>query len=197
MVKKKIYVDVDDVIAKTIEMYIRTVDEEFGKTVPLEEIRTFDLRVSFELTDREFGRLFELAHQPDRLMAYEPVEGAVSALRAWRERGHEIHIVTGRPTAALEPTLAWLREREIPFDSFTMVDKYNRETSDRSIAVSKDELAARSYDLAVEDSVEMALFLAEKMQVTTALVNRPWNRSCPGHGNLVRCEDWTAVRAMA
>ena len=194
---KRIYVDVDDVIAKTIEMYIRTVDEEFGKAVPLERINTFDLRVSFELTDQEFRRLFDLAHQPDRLMAYEPVDGAVSALSAWKASGHEIHIVTGRPTSALEPTLAWLGEREIPFDSFTMVDKYNRETSHRSIAVSKDELAQRSYDLAVEDSVEMALFLAEKMQVRTALVNRPWNRSCPGHGNLVRCEDWEAIQAMA
>lgn len=194
---KEIYVDVDDVIAKTIEMYIRTVDEEFGKTVSLGQISTFDLRVSFDLTEPEFRHLFDLAHHPDRLMAYEPVDGSVSVLRAWKEAGHRIHIVTGRPTAAKEPTLAWLKEREIPFDSFTMVDKYNRETSDRSVAVSKEELAERSYDLAVEDSVEMALFLAGQMQVRTALVNRPWNHDCPGHENLVRCRDWSAIRELA
>lgn len=194
---KKIYVDVDDVIAKTIEMYIDTVGETFGKTVPLDRISTFDLRVSFDLTEKEFRHLFDLAHDPDRIMAYEPVDGSVAALQAWKEKGHEIHIVTGRPTSVLESTTAWLEKVAIPFDSFTMVDKYNRETSDRSIAVSKEELASRSYDLAVEDSEDMALFLAGEMKVRTALVNRPWNLECPDHGNLVRCNDWTGIFPLA
>ena len=194
---KQIYVDVDDVIAKTIEMYIETVGQEFGKQVPLERITTFDLRVSFELTDEEFRHLFALAHDPDRLLAYEPVDGAVAALKAWKDRGHHIDIVTGRPTSALEPTLAWLENSGVPFDRFTMVDKYNRETSHRSIAVTKEELASRSYDLAVEDSVDMAIFLAGVMDVRTALVSRPWNRDCPVHGNLVRCETWEGIGGLA
>ena len=194
---KKIYVDVDDVLSQTIEMYLHIVEKEFGKTVPLDRIRTFDLKVSFDLSEPEFHHLFDLAHQPDCIMAYEAVEGAVAALTAWKASGHHIDIVTGRPTSTRESTLAWLRENQIPFDAFTMVDKYNRPGNDRSIAVTKAELSTRPYDLAVEDSVEMALYLAGDMAVKTALVDRPWNWACPDHGNLVRGETWADISAMA
>lgn len=194
---KKIYVDVDDVLSQTIEMYLHIVEEEFGQRVSLERIRTFDLKVSFDLTQDEFHHLFDLAHRPECIMAYEPVEGAVAALKAWKAAGHHIDIVTGRPTATRESTLAWLRENQVPFDAFTMVDKYDRPGNDRSIAVTKDELAARPYELAVEDSVEMALYLAGKMDVRTALVDRPWNWGCPDHGNLIRGETWAEISRMA
>ncbi len=194
---KNIYVDVDDVLSQTIEMYIDIVEKEFGQAVPLDRIQTFDLKVSFDLTEKQFHHLFDLAHRPDCIMAYEAVEGAVAALTAWKNSGHRIDIVTGRPTATRESTLAWLRENHVPFDTFTMVDKYNRPGNDRSIAVTKEELAKRSYDLAVEDSMEMALYLAGQMKVKTALVDRPWNRSCPDHGNLVRGETWADIAVLA
>lgn len=93
-------------------------------------------------------------------------------------------------------TLEWLKKQEIPYDEFIMVDKYNR-GNDPSIAISKAELAQRSYDLAVEDSGDMALFLAGQMGVGVALVDQPWNRNCPGHENMVRCMDWQQIRTMA
>jgi uncharacterized HAD superfamily protein len=194
---KKIYVDVDDVLSQTIEMYIDIADAQFGQRVPLERIRTFDLKTSFDLTEAQFLYLFDLAHRPDCIMAYAPVQGAVAALNAWKTAGHHIDIVTGRPTSTRESTLAWLRKTGVPFDSFTMVDKYNRPGNDQTLSVTKAELAARPFDLAVEDSVDMALYLAGQMGVKTVLVDRPWNRACPDHGNLVRQERWDDIFAMA
>ena len=78
-----------------------------------------------------------------------------------------------------------------------MVDKYNRPGNDPAIAVSKEELAARAYDLAVEDSGDMAIFLAENMGVATALIDRPWNWACPSHDRVVRCRSWDDIRPLA
>lgn len=196
MVKKRIYVDVDDVVSKTTETYTSVIEQEFGRTVSFDELTTFDLRVSFQLTDNEFHYFFDLVHQPDFLLGFDPVDGAVEALKAWAGQGHSIDIVTGRPTSAKDVTLEWLDRHTIPFDAFVMVDKYNRPGNDLSIAVSKEALANMPYDLAVEDSSDMAMFLARNMGVATALIDRPWNWEFPGHDNVTRCISWDQISSM-
>jgi len=197
MMTKHIYIDVDDVLSKTTETYTQILEEEFGRIVPFENLTTFDLKASFQLTDNEFHYFFDRVHQEDHLLSFDPVAGAVEGLTFWAGRGHSIDIVTGRPTSAREVTLEWLATHGVPYDDFIMVDKYNRPGNDMSIAVSKDELAVRPYDLAVEDSGEMALFLAHDMGVTTALVDRPWNRNCPDNTRVFRCRSWQEIIPMA
>jgi len=191
-----IYVDVDDVVSRTTETYPDVVAQEFGKAVSFEDLTGFDLKLCFQLTDSEFQYFFDLVHQPDFLLGFEPVEGAVQALNAWADMGHVIDIVTGRPTFAQEATLAWLAKHDVPFRGFIMVDKYNRPGNDMSLAISKSELSMMDYDLAVEDSPDMAMFLARDMGVATALLHRPWNRACTIHDNLVRCTSWNEIHPM-
>ena len=193
MLKKHIYIDMDDVVSKTTDTYAGIVAREFGKQVLFEQIVTFDLRASFGLTENEFHYFFDLIHQPDHLLGFEAVEGSVDALLNWSHAGHCIEIVTGRPTSALEVSLEWLGKHGVPFDSFTMVDKYNRPGNDPGIAISKEELCRRTYDLAVEDSREMALFLANTMGVTVALYDRPWNGQPINHERVVRCASWQDI----
>jgi uncharacterized HAD superfamily protein len=193
MLKKHIYIDIDDVVSKTTDTYAGIVEREFGKQVLFEQIVTFDLRVSFGLTENEFHYFFDLIHQPDHLLGFEPVEGSVAVLLNWAHAGHCIEIVTGRPTSALEVSLEWLEKHGVPFDSFTMVDKYNRPGNDPAIAISKEELCRRTYDLAVEDSREMALFIANTMGVPVALYDRPWNAQPINHERVVRCASWQEI----
>lgn len=193
---KTIYVDVDDVVSRTTETYPDVVAQEFGKTVTFEDLTGFDLKRCFQLTDNEFQYFFDLVHQSDFLMGFKPVEGAVQALKAWADMGHIIDIVTGRPTSAQEATLAWLERYDVPFRGFIMVDKYNRPGNDMSLAISKEELSMMDYDLAVEDSPDMAMFLARDMGVHTALIHKPWNRTCTIHDNLVRCMSWNEIHPM-
>ena len=74
-----------------------------------------------------------------------------------------------------------------------MVDKYNRPGNDPAIAISKEELRHRTYDLAVEDSREMALFLAKTMGVSVALYDRPWNGRPIRHERVARCFSWREI----
>ena len=193
---KTIYVDVDDVVSRTTETYPDVVAQEFGKTVSFEDLTGFDLKLCFQLTDNEFQYFFDLVHQSDFLLGFDPVEGAVETLKAWADMGHIIDIVTGRPTSAQDATLSWLERNDVPFRGFIMVDKYNRPGNDMALAISKEELSMMDYDLAVEDSPDMALFLARDMGVSTALIHRPWNRKCTIHDNLVRCTSWDEIHPM-
>ncbi|MBA3012078.1 MAG: bifunctional metallophosphatase/5'-nucleotidase [Proteobacteria bacterium] len=193
MLKKQIYIDMDDVVSKTTDTYAGIIEREFGKQASFEDIVAFDLRDSFGLTENEFRYFFDLVHQPEFLFSFEPVEGAVEALVDWARAGHCIEIVTGRPSSALEVSLAWLKKQGVPFDSFTMVDKYNRPGNDPRLAISKQEFSTRTYDLAVEDSLEMALFLDHTMGVKVALYDRPWNARDLVHEKVVRCVSWQDI----
>ncbi len=189
---QKIYVDMDDVVSRTTEVYAGIVEKEFGKQVQFEQILSFDLKISFGLTDKEFHYFFDLIHQPDFLLGFEPVEGAVETLVNWTAAGHCIDIVTGRPAPSLAASLEWLAKNQVPFDSFILVDKYDRAGNGK--AISKKELSRRTYDLAVEDSREMALFLAQTMGVPVALYDRPWNALPVDHDRVVRCFSWQEIR---
>ncbi len=194
---KTIYVDMDDVVSITTETYPDVIEQEFGKIVSFDDLTCFDLKTCFNLTDAEFRYFFGLVHQPDFLLGFKPVSGAVQSLQAWVEAGHTIDIVTGRPTSAHDATLAWLEKNGVPFRGFIMVDKYNRPGNNMALAITKDELAMMPYDLAVEDSPEMAMFLAKEMGVSTALIHKPWNRACSGHNRMTRCTSWEEVFSLA
>src|SRR5690606_29553975 len=117
------------------------------------------------------------------------------ALKQWEEQGFDIAIVTGRPPESIEVSLEWLAKHRIPHASFTVVDKYSRFTTDHPSAITLAELSTRRFHLAVEDSLPMALFLADRMKVPVALLYRPWNRSDVEHSRIGRYRDWHAISA--
>ncbi len=55
---KRIYVDLDDVISRTTDTYSAVIEQEFGRQVRFEDLTCFDLKVSFQLTDREYRHFF-------------------------------------------------------------------------------------------------------------------------------------------
>ena len=58
-----IYVDLDDVIAKTTCHYVDVLKREFGKTVEFENITSFNLQESFSLSDKEYDFFFKKVHE--------------------------------------------------------------------------------------------------------------------------------------
>ncbi len=188
-----IYVDMDDVIADSTATFIQIAEREFGKGVAFEKIVSFDLQKSFGLTDVEYERLFEVAHRPESILNFGLMEGALDVLRQWEQGGYTIAIVTGRLTVAYESSQEWLNRNKIPYHTFTIVNKYGRNGFDDSIAVSMEELSARRFCLAVEDSAMMARHLSEKMNVPVALMDRPWNRSAELNGKVFRYDSWAGI----
>jgi uncharacterized HAD superfamily protein len=198
---KRIYVDLDDVISRTTDTYSAVIEQEFGRQVRFEDLTCFDLKVSFQLTDREYQHFFDRIHQPDMLMGFDPVPGAKEMMARWIEAGHRVDIVTGRPPLARDASLAWLDRQKIPFTEFIMVDKYSRTGDDHPGMISKTQLMDRPYDLAVEDSLDTALFLAEHMAVPVLLYDRPWNAQSwnvwpAGPPGIIRVASWQDIGAQ-
>jgi uncharacterized HAD superfamily protein len=190
---KTIYVDLDDVLCQTARRFLVIVEREFGKKYGYEQLTNFDVGTACGLGPEERELLYRIVHEPDELMQMAPIAEAIAAVRQWVDAGYEIAIVTGRPPASLDPSRAWLVTHGVPHHSFTMVDKYARFETANTPAISLQELAARNYCWAVEDSLPMARFLASRMALPVALVDCPWNRSAEDHANVGRFTDWSTI----
>jgi uncharacterized HAD superfamily protein len=188
-----LYVDIDDVLAETTRALAELARSHFGKTVDFEAMHSFDLGVSLGLDHAELSLFMEAAHQPDFLRALAPIEGAQSALDAWHEAGAEIHVVTGRPPDSRPCTEAWLSAHGIRHHRLELVDKYGRYPGSRSVR--KEHLIGRRYHFVIEDSADMARFLAEGTGAQVLLFDRPWNRGAgPLGAGITRVHSWTEIR---
>ncbi len=188
-----IYVDLDDVIAKTTCRYVDILKREFGRIVDFEDITSFNLQESFDLNDSEYEYFFNLVHSPEVILELEPMEGAVTVLNRWSDQGYEIVVVTGRLTSTRDSSLEWLGANKIPFDSFIMVDKYSRPVVDKNIAVNLKIFSEMEFFLAVEDSVDMVQFIRQRMNSPVILFDRPWNRNSTVQPGIRRCRTWEEI----
>lgn len=172
-----------------------------GRTFDLEDVTAFDLAISFGLDEDDFLRFMERAHADEVLDSIVPRAGVESVLHEWRGVGLGLEVVTGRPPSTGAVTRRWLARCGIPHDSVEFVDKYGRPDwrGGSEVATPMAELGRRQhYVLAVEDSLEMAQFLVERLDVTVALLDRPWNRetgALPGAvlSRVHRCAGWEEI----
>jgi uncharacterized HAD superfamily protein len=103
---------------------------------------------------------------------------------------------SGRRHSRKKVSLEWLaRRHRVPFETFTMVDKYGRFATDDTVAITLNEFSARRFCWAVEDSLPMAQYLASQMAVPVALIDCPWNRADAEHSGIARYSAWSEIAA--
>jgi uncharacterized HAD superfamily protein len=200
---RRIYVDIDDVLSRTIESLIDLLEQAHARRVEIEEVRHFNLERSFGLTEPEHRALMDRAHSDDVIESISPIPGAPEVLSGWQDAGHRITLVTGRPPATNAASRRWLTRHEIPHATLHHLDKWSRPSWNQAglPALRFDEIPTLDFDFAVEDSLETAVRLVEEFGIPVALMDRPWNRDLGGlspraRAGLIRCADWQAVEEV-
>lgn len=195
--RPRIYVDMDDVLCETAQGFLSLLKRSYGRVVLFEEIISFDLSRSFDLDQSEIERFMHRAHEADVLAELEPIPGALEGVEQWARNGYDIEIVTGRPPSTEPVSRRWLERFDVPYDSLTFLAKYSDLHTEQDIKRAKplSELEGDDYCLAIEDSREMAQFLAGTLGLWVALLDRPWNRNgeAPLPESVVRCDGWEEV----
>lgn len=197
---RSIYVDLDDVLSQTIRGLVELLDVRFGKRVVVENVVHFDLGRSFGLEDADLHEFLDAAHEPAVLGSLLPNDGAAHALERWTASGYAVSVLTGRPPSTRPTSARWLEAHAMPHAELAFVDKYGRRvaSAEHGLPLTLDEVAEREFALAVEDSLEVAAFLAERLDMEVALFDRPWNRDICGlspkaRRRIVRCHSWQEI----
>ena len=192
----RIYCDMDDILCETAVSLCGLADRMFGKRIAYDAVRDFNLQKTFSLSDAEFRRFMDAAHAHEFLLGYAPTPGAVEGVRALVAAGHEIEIVTGRPAFTHRATRAWLDAAGLRDCPVTYVDKYGRpQPVDPSAprTISLDQLLARHYDVAIDDSPVVLPALARWSDTRVLVFERPWNRAYALAPNMTRVRGWGEI----
>ena len=193
----KIYVDYDDCLCETARSFSKIAVEMFGKNVPYEEIRYFDLDRSFDLNAEQFERFMLRGHQPEVLLSYEETPGASEVINEWVDCGHDVSIITGRPFSAYEPSRLWLDDHGFQNVRLYCLNKYGRDSfikgSDFNLGL--EDYYKMTFDYAVEDSPKAFKFFDHIPNLKVLVYDRPWNRKCEfPNDNYKRCFDWESIK---
>lgn len=193
----KFYVDFDDCLCETGRAFSVIAERLFGKTVPYEEIRFFDLQDSFELTDEDYAKMMIEAHRPEILLSYEEAPGASRVLNEWIDAGHEVFVITGRPSESYEASRKWLDEHGLERVKLYCLNKYGREffLTNSDFNLELEDYYKMEFDYAIEDSPMAFKFFDHLPDLKVMVYDRPWNQECElPSSNYSRCVDWEQIR---
>ena len=193
----KIYVDYDDCLCETARNFSDLAVEMFGKNVPYEKIRYFELDKSFDLNEEQFVQFMSKGHEPDVLLSYEETPGASEVINEWLSEGHDVSIITGRPFSSYEPSRQWLDSHGLKDVKLYCLNKYGRDgfIKDSDFSLELEDYYRMKFDVAVEDSPKAFRFFDHLPNLKVMVYDRPWNRECelPGD-NYTRCAGWELIR---
>ena len=193
----KIYIDFDDCLCETARAFSKLVLEMFGKDVPYEKMRYFNLQKAFDLTEEQYDQLLFKGHEPEVLLSYEETPGASAVINEWIQRGHDVSIITGRPFGSYEPSRAWLDRHGLQDVKLFCLNKYGRENflKDSGFSLELEDYYQMKFDFAVEDSPSAFKFFDHLPNLKVKVFDRPWNREAEfPNENYERLYDWEGIR---
>ena len=192
----KIYIDFDDVICETAKYFTYLAKDMFGIDVPYSQVQFFNLKKSFDISDKQYDELMKAGHQPNILLSYEETKDASVIINKWVNEGHKVLIITGRPFDSYEPSRKWLDEHGLSAVPLYCVDKYGRESFYEGCTynLKLKDLYDMNFDFAVEDSPAAYEHVMQFINCRVAIFNRPWNvnEDIPNE-KFTRCEDWLEI----
>lgn len=173
--------DIDGVIVDYAAVMLPLLSEVCRRPVSAEDICTYDITECLNIDDESAEYVWQQTLGTDLLMNAPPIDGAVEGLAALH--GHEIWIVTGRPSTLQGLTESWLACRSIMYDRIIF---------DRAM---QKMMVGPQFDVFVEDFLEGARVIAEA-GVYTLLFNQPWNQSPSLPENCRRVYDWMTIVSL-
>lgn len=193
----RIYIDYDDCLCETARAFTGIAERLFGKKVPYEEVRFFNLQDSFKLTDDEYKQLMKEGHLPEVLLSFEETPGASKVINEWIDKGYEVDIITGRPYSSYEISRIWLDKHGLDRVRLLCLNKYGRDglfkTSDFNLEL--NDFYKMKFDYAIEDSPLAFKFFDHMPELKVLIYDRPWNRECKlPNSHYFRCPDWEYIR---
>ena len=191
-----IYVDFDDCLCETARYFSKLAGELFGVDVPYEKIKYFDLQKSFSLTEEQYEKMMIQGHTTEVLLSYEETPGAVKTINGWLDSGHDVKIITGRPSSAFDASREWLNRHGLERVKLFCLNKYGRDCfiKNSEFTLELEDYYKMTFDYAVEDSPAAFKFFNHLPNIRVLVFDRPWNHDYELLGaNYKRCLDWKMI----
>jgi len=176
--KPRIAVDLDGVLAETMEAWCRIVNERFGTRLKLNDLDTW---TSWRKTGISKDRFFEILDETwDTWQDIPPTEPGLAAKVARVETLGSLDIVTGRSKRTVDHAKDWLAHHKIPYERFVRVRGW------------RDKVFL-NYDVYVDDAPELMPLISRNPRMRGILYARPWNRDVADMPRVFKAKNWDDI----
>jgi 5'(3')-deoxyribonucleotidase len=84
--------DADDTVENLCDCWIAALNEQYGTSVTLEDVRDWDMTLAFPTLTRE--QIFGAVYDNDLWRRITPIPGSVEVLQKLHREGHQLYMVT-------------------------------------------------------------------------------------------------------
>ena len=181
---RKALVDIDSTLYESDHLFVRAMAEMFGHRVRRRDLDRWDWWERY-ISIHQFRRLIRTSfHADETIRAMVPFPGVVETLRAWREAGVEICIVSDRHPRTARATRDWLAAWGIEADDVVLRHP-----------IDKIAWARRHHvDLVIDDKPG-TIAAALEAGIAAAAIIYPYNRDLlAGRPEAFRGRSWDVLR---
>lgn len=186
MSRRRLCVDIDNVLARTDEVMRRVIHQYTHGRVDLryEDVVEFDYckcsdATGARISKEDWHEIHDLFSQPEHLLSIEPFSDVQQHLTVLADV-YQLHFVTTRLPKARQATIQWLENGRFPPHDMHFVQHGKKHDS------------LGTFSAAVEDHFEQAVAFAES-GTPCYLIRHPWNQAKPHVEGLHWVSDWTEL----
>lgn len=188
----RIGIDIDDVIAKTGQVFYQKINEHFGLKIDFTKVPSYDY-VDKEVLKKGYTpqEFYTFLNKMQLTSTYHNEldlrRGFLKIVKRLYEKGHLLYLISNRHVLILPYTTVWLKKIGIlPYLSGVVHNSYTQKPYG---SFKVREAKRLKLDLFLEDALDYALPMAQS-GVPVILFDRPWNQAQKIPANVYRVNDW-------
>lgn len=171
----KIGFDFDDVLCDFQKSWIEFNNQHFKSNLKYENMYDYDYRKVMGITTEEMLRRFKLMIDEGWFENFTPCVGAVETIKALKQQGHQLYIITARDIGIFDVTTRWTT-KYFPecFTEIILTDQMSVNYGPNNTVKKSDIAKSRSLELMVDDAPHhIEDYVANN--INCIMVNVPWN----------------------
>lgn len=170
-------IDIDGTVTSPSSL-LPHINERFGCSLVLDDIREYDLTAAFDVDPDVFHRWYKET-EADICLSSAVQEDARGILEDWQRRQAELFYISARATEVADATLQWFVNERIPYDHIELIGSHRKIETARRFDV----------DVFFEDKHDNAVDLHEELGIPVILFDTPYNRE-PVPDGVIRVRSW-------
>lgn len=184
----KIGIDLDDVLIETFSPFLKFYNKKFNTKYALNDITSYFIwEIGLFETKEDAIKEVTGFQNSEEVGKVTLNEGVLEALRILSQK-NKLLIVTSRHEELKDKTNEVVGNyfKEFNFSVIYSGDLHGGKKSKAEICLENN------CEIMIEDNSETALNCAER-GIKTILFNKPWNKNCEEHKNIIRVNNWGEI----
>ena len=193
--KRKIAIDIDDVLAASAEAFVAWSNERWGMSLTVDDYEEHWGRMwQLEHDREEAERRADEFHEAGVVGRHRPHEEALPVLKELGDE-YDLVIITSRRRSIAAETEEWLKVHYAGvFSEVHFAGMWDSKDPDRLKATKTEVCRQIGADYLVDDQLKHCLAAAEAGIPAVLFGRYAWNRADKLPHNVTRCEKWEQVR---